>query len=177
MTTTPRGTETAAPPVTEFRNAMSRLAAGVNVITTDGPAGRAGFTATAVCSLSMDPPSLLVCMNRSSEQNPVFRSNRLLCVNMLSESHSQRAAEFAGMTDLRGTERFSTATWDRLATGAPALRGALCCVDAEVRDIIEFGSHDIFICEVKSVRIDRQDEAGVVYFQRRVHFISGASQH
>ena len=163
------------PPVAEFRDAMSRLAAGINVITTDGPAGRAGFTATAVCSLSMDPPSLLVCMNRSSEQNSVFRANRLLCVNILSESHSQRAAEFAGMTDLRGTERFSTATWDRLKTGAPALRGALCCIDAEVRDIIEFGSHDIFICEVRGVRIDGQDEAGVVYFQRGVHFVPKAN--
>lgn len=171
----PHGGNVTGPIVAEFREAMSRLAAGVNVVTTDGPAGRAGFTATAVCSLSMDPPSLLVCMNRASEQNGVFRTNRSLCVNILSENHQERAAEFAGKTALKGQERFSTASWDRLVTGAPALRGALCCIDAEVCDIIEFGSHDIFICQARSVRIDHEDEVGVVYFQRGVHLISGTS--
>jgi len=55
-----------------YRDAMARFGAAVSVITTDGPAGRAGFTASAVCSVTDDPPTLLVCMNRGSERHAVF---------------------------------------------------------------------------------------------------------
>ncbi|HBT57810.1 MAG TPA: FMN reductase, partial [Pseudomonas sp.] len=73
-------------PVTKdaFRNAMSVLASAVNVVTTDGPAGRAGFTATAVCSVSDEPPSLLVCLNRSASVYDIFQTNDHLCVNTLT---------------------------------------------------------------------------------------------
>ncbi len=61
-------------PVTrdEFRDAMARLGAAVNVVTSAGPAGRGGFTASAVCSVTDDPPSLLVCLNRSSSGNSLL---------------------------------------------------------------------------------------------------------
>ena len=52
-----------------FREAMSRLGAAVHVITTDGPSGKTGFTATAVCSVSDAPPTLLVCLNRGAHQH------------------------------------------------------------------------------------------------------------
>ncbi len=57
----------------KFRNAMARLGAAANVITSNGPAGRCGITATAVCSVSDTPPTLLVCLNRSSAMNQVFK--------------------------------------------------------------------------------------------------------
>ena len=59
----------------EFRDAMARVCAPVNIITTDGPAGRGGFTATAMCSVSDDPPTLLVCMNERSAQTGMFLDN------------------------------------------------------------------------------------------------------
>lgn len=67
-----------------FRDAMSCMGAAVNIITTDGPAGRAGFTASAVCSVTDTPPTLLVCLNRGASVWPAFNENRTLCVNTLS---------------------------------------------------------------------------------------------
>ena len=68
----------------QFRQAMSHLAAAVNIVTTDGEAGRAGFTASAVCSVTDTPPTLLVCMNKSSRSYINFVENKVLCVNVLS---------------------------------------------------------------------------------------------
>jgi flavin reductase len=84
------------PERTEFRNAMARVCAPVSIITTDGPAGRGGFTATAMCSVTDDPPTLLVCMNARSSQVEVFTKNGRFCVNVLSAEHQDLAAGFAG---------------------------------------------------------------------------------
>ena len=72
-----------------FRDAMSCMGAAVNIITTDGPGGRAGFTASAVCSVTDTPPTLLVCLNRGASVWPVFNENRTLCVNTLSAGQSR----------------------------------------------------------------------------------------
>src|SRR5947207_2348847 len=65
----------------QFREAMSRLGAAVHVVTTDGPAGKTGFTATAVVSVSDDPATLLVCLNRTATSMPILRENGVFCVN------------------------------------------------------------------------------------------------
>lgn len=67
-----------------FRDAMASLSAAVNVITTDGDAGRCGITATAVCSVTDTPPSVMVCLNANSAMNPVFQGNGKLCINVLN---------------------------------------------------------------------------------------------
>ena len=59
-----------------FRDAMSCMGAAVNIITTDGPAGRAGFTASAVCSVTDTPPTLLVCLNRRESVSQDIKANR-----------------------------------------------------------------------------------------------------
>jgi flavin reductase len=68
----------------DYRDAMARLGAAVNIVTTDGRAGRAGFTASAVCSVTDNPPTLLVCMNRGSSAYACVRENGVVCVNVLS---------------------------------------------------------------------------------------------
>src|SRR6201991_3511333 len=82
-----------------YREAMARLGAAVNVITTDGPGGRAGFTASAVCSVTATPPTLLVCANRTNDSYPAMRANSVLCVNTLAGPHEGLSRVFAGMTD------------------------------------------------------------------------------
>ena len=67
-----------------FREAMSRYGSAVHVVTTDGPGGKTGFTATAICSVSDDPPTLLVCLNRKSQGSPLLAANRVFCVNTLA---------------------------------------------------------------------------------------------
>ena len=78
-----------------FREAMSRLGAAVHVITTDGPAGKTGFTATAVCSVSDAPSTLLVCLNRGSSSSPILRGNGVFCVNTLRAGEEIIADTFA----------------------------------------------------------------------------------
>src|ERR1041384_3603875 len=82
----------------QFREAMSQLGAAVHVVTTAGPAGRAGFTATAVCSVSDQPATLLVCLNRRSQVTPILDTNRVLCVNTLRAGSDILADVFAGRT-------------------------------------------------------------------------------
>lgn len=81
-----------------FRDAMSCLGAAVNIVTTDGPAGRAGFTASAVCSVTDEPPTLLVCLNRSASVWPIFSRNQALCVNTLAAGHEDLSNLFGGKT-------------------------------------------------------------------------------
>lgn len=83
-----------------FRDAMSCMGAAVNIITTDGPAGRAGFTASAVCSVTDTPPTLLVCLNRGASVWPVFNENRTLCVNTLSAGQEPLSNLFGGKTPM-----------------------------------------------------------------------------
>src|SRR5882724_1814343 len=95
----------------EFREAMSRLGAAVHVVTTSGPGGKTGATATAVCSVSDSPPTLLVCINRRSQTNPVVLENGVFCVNTLGDGGAEIADIFAGRTGLKGTERFAIGEW------------------------------------------------------------------
>ena len=149
-----------------YREAMAQLASAVHLITTDGPAGRAGFTASAVCSVSDAPPTLLVCINRGSSAYPAFSRNDVLCVNTLSAVQSGIAGAFGGKTPME--ERFAASPWGRLATGAPVLPGALVAFDCRIVDRHAVGTHDVLICAVAALA-----EAGggdsLVYADRRYH--------
>ncbi len=99
----------------DYRDAMARLAAAVNIITTDGPSGRAGFTATAVCSVTDEPPTLLVCLNRSASAHPIVTANGQLCVNTLAGAQRDLSNLFGGKTPM--AERFAAAQWRTGGTG------------------------------------------------------------
>src|SRR5271170_1143493 len=111
------------PPV--FREAMSRLGAAVHVVTTAGIAGKSGFTATAVCSVSDTPAMLLVCLNRRSNSAPVLAQNGVFCINTLSAAESNIADMFAGRSGVHLEERFSIGEWMTLKTGSPVLASAV----------------------------------------------------
>src|ERR1700755_1802081 len=96
----PDHVRTSAPSV--FREAMSWLGPAVHVITTAGPGGKAGATATAVCSVTDAPPTLLMCLNRRSQTNPVVVENGVFCVNTLGEGGAPIADLFAGRTGVQG---------------------------------------------------------------------------
>lgn len=151
-----------------YREAMARLGAAVNVITTDGPGGRAGFTASAVCSVTDTPPTLLVCTNRANDSYPAMKQNAVLCVNTLAGAHEDLSPVFAGMTEHTMLARFEGATWHTLLTGAPLLDGALASFDCRITRIIEVGTHDIFICAVEGVEVGEVHE-GLIYYARGYH--------
>ncbi|ALE88740.1 flavin reductase [Pseudomonas versuta] len=159
---------------TGFRNSMAMLGGAVSVITTDGAAGRFGFTASAVCSVTDQPPTLLVCMNRSSYSNVHFKSNGVLSVNVLSADHQRISGVFANR-ELDMDARFSCARWSTLESGAPLLDEALVNFDCRIAQAHEVGSHTIFYCEVVGIR-NGESQEGLVYFNRAYHRLGDASK-
>ena len=149
---------------TEFRNAMARVCAPVNVITTKGAAGRGGFTATAMCSVTDEPPTLLVCMNSRSAQTGLFIQNGRFCVNVLTQEHKSLAASFAGReADMEA--RYGEAEWLDLASGNQALADAIVSFDCRLTEARPVGTHNILIGEVTGIRC-RRDGHALLYFDR-----------
>ncbi|UJW73918.1 flavin reductase [Rhizobium sp. SL42] len=146
-----------------YRNAMARMAAAVNIVTTDGAGGRAGFAATAVTSVSDNPPTLLVCLNRGSSAYPAVKANGVVCVNVLEGGHRDLSRIFGGKTPVE--ERFAAAEWERTQTGSHRLPGALATFDCRIASIADGATHDVLFCEVIDVRT-REDGQSLVYFDR-----------
>ena len=153
------------PEMQAFRDGMSRLGAAVNLITTDGPAGRHGITVSAVCSVTDTPPTLLVCINRNAFAHDAFVANGNLCVNVLTDGHQDLSRSFARWT---GEDRFSGAHWSRLATGAPVLEGAAVAFDCRIVDSQPKGTHSVLFCEVQATRLSDQP-GGLIWFNRAFH--------
>src|SRR5437764_4947553 len=148
-----------------FREAMSRLGAAVHVITTAGPGGKTGTTATAVCSVSDAPPTLLMCLNRRSQTNPIMTENGVFCVNTLGAAHADIANIFAGRTGVQGPERFSTDGWTVLSTGSPVLGCAVIAFDCRVVEVRAVASHNVFFGAVETVLLG-PDGPALVYHDR-----------
>ena len=154
----------------DFKNAMALLTTAVNVITTEGPSGCHGFTASAVCSVTDTPPTLLVCMNQSSRSHAYFVENKVLSVNVLGAQHETISNAFASR--LSSEERFEQGSWTQLTTGAPILGDALVSFDCEIEDIQQVGTHSIFMCRVVAIKHGEQQdgqEDSLVYFNRAYH--------
>jgi flavin reductase len=148
-----------------FREAMSRLGAAVHVITTDGSSGRTGFTATAVCSVSDAPPTLLVCLNRGATSMPILRGNGVFCVNTLRAGDELVADTFAGRTKVAREARFDAGEWITLSTGSPVLASAVVACDCRVIEIKAVASHDIYFGLVEAIH-EGPPGAALVYHDR-----------
>lgn len=151
-----------------FRNAMSRFGAAVSVITTDGPAGRHGFTCTAVCSVTDEPATVLVCVHRDSQTNHAFKTNLVLCVNLLNADQEDVSAIFAGQTQDDMEARFRKVRWSTRKTGAPVFDQAVATLDCSIAEIKEFGTHTIMFARVYSAET-RQEQVPLMYFDRGYH--------
>ena len=151
---------------TNFRNAMSLLPTAVNVVTTEGLSGAHGFTASAVCSVTDTPPTLLVCMNTTSRSHGHFVENKILSVNVLGAQHEHISNTFA--SKLCSEQRFQQGTWTKLVTGSPVFEDALVSFDCEIEQVQEVGTHSVFMCRVVAIKQSEQDES-LVYFNRTYH--------
>jgi flavin reductase len=148
-----------------FRDAMSRLGAAVHVVTTAGPGGKTGFTATAVCSVSDAPPTLLVCLNRKSQGGPILRENKVFCVNTLDADGQPVADVFAGRTGAFNAQRFAVGSWSVLKTGAPVLAESVVAFDCRVVEIRAVASHNVIFGAVVDIRLGPAGPA-LVYHNR-----------
>jgi flavin reductase (DIM6/NTAB) family NADH-FMN oxidoreductase RutF len=146
----------------EYRNAIGHFATGVTIITTLGPDEHpVGTTASAVTSLSLDPPLLLVCFDRSSVTLQAVRAHGAFVVNVLAERQQHLSANFA--------RRGGAASWDGVhcrpgLTGSPLLAGVLAALECTVEERLAGGDHEIIVGRVQDVETNGQ-EAPLLYWR------------
>lgn len=143
-----------------FRGAMRRLAGTVTIVTVKSGAEQHGTTATAVTSVSMDPPSMLVCINRDSRLHGYLVKEDRFCVNMLHADNLEASRLFA--SPISSEQRFAAGDWRLDDDGAPWLGNAQANVFCVKDRAIEYGSHTIFIGRVEQVTL-RDDISPLIY--------------
>jgi len=148
----------------DFRAAMRHLTGGVSVITVGRGKDITGMTVTSVSSLSVEPATLLVCINRESSSWPLLKQHGVFGINILNADQLDVAERFTGKSGLKGAERFAGAEWFTRASGVPLLAGALAAIDCEAEDIIERHSHAIVIGRVLDMQLAVRS-AALAYWQ------------
>jgi flavin reductase (DIM6/NTAB) family NADH-FMN oxidoreductase RutF len=148
----------------DFRNAMRHLVGAVSVITVGRGEDVSGMTVTSVASLAVDPPSLVVSINRGSSSWPLLERYRSFGVNILKADQLPIAERFDGRNGAKGAARFAGAQWIKLASGVPLLKGALAAIDCEVEDIVERHSHALVIGRVLDIELS-EPAAALAYWQ------------
>lgn len=150
MSDDPRSSRDAAPLRQRFLEGMSLVAATVTVITTDGPSGRAGTTATAMSSVSADTPkpTLLVCINELSSLTPVLLGNGTFCVNVLKDDQSLLADVFASRLKDKYADKFDCTEWKAGLFGQPVISGVLVAFECKLVSHNQVGTHHVCIGEV-----------------------------
>ena len=138
----------------QFKLGMRILTGAVNVITSAHGGRRYGMTATAVCSATADPPTVLVCVNRVTATHRAIADSRLFCVNVLRHEDRELSGLFSGAHKV--DERFHAERWTTLATGAPVLLNALVSFDCRVVKKVMHGTHGIFLGQVEQVLVGKQ---------------------
>jgi len=151
----------------DFLDAMSKAANTVCVVTTDGQAGRAGVTISAMTSVSVESnlPSLLVCIHNLSPTCQAIRTNKVFCANVLSSVQMAISDRFAGRTEDKGENKFNGCSWSEAETGAPVLRDTVASFDCRLISETLVGSHYIFVGEAATIRSDPEREP-LIYFDR-----------
>jgi flavin reductase (DIM6/NTAB) family NADH-FMN oxidoreductase RutF len=150
----------------DFRGAMRHLTGGVSVITAGRAKDISGMTVTSVSSLSVEPPTLIVSLNRAASSWPLVKRYGSFGVNILTADQVEIAERFTGKGGLKGAERFAGAEWTTRASGVPLLIGALAAIDCEVEDVVERHSHVIVIGRVLDLQVSSRT-AALAYWQGR----------
>ena len=146
----------------EFREAMARFPTGVAIVTTHDEDGTPyGFTASSFCSVSLDPPLVLVCLARSARSCPVFARNRNFAISILQSTHVEFARRFASKIP----DRFAAGGFIHTPRGSIVLEEALAVVECSVDSLHEAGDHVIMVGEVDQVSLAEQGKPAV-YFDR-----------
>ncbi len=168
MTTEPHSLEE------QFKAAMRQLATAVNIITTGRGADRCGLTASAVCSLTVTPPMVLICVNHFGEAHRAMLANGTFCVNVLNTEQRFLADMFAGRAGLASAERFTHAQWSELHSGAPALDDALVNIDCRIAERVQTSTHSVFFGAVEAIRFGRPHDP-LLHFDHHYFSLATAS--
>jgi flavin reductase (DIM6/NTAB) family NADH-FMN oxidoreductase RutF len=134
-----------------FKSAMRRLAASVSIVVAKGDDGPVGMAATSITSLTVDPPAVLVCVNRMTSLHALLEPTAPLSVNLLSREQKGVSVAFGGGTPRE--ERFLTGDWQEGPNGLPTLIGAQANLDCVIDAMLAYGTHSIVIARVLGARV------------------------
>lgn len=149
----------------DFKAGMQRLASGVCVIATRHAGAQSGFTATAVMSVSAEPPTLVIGIDRRNHAHDLILGSGRFSVNVLSCDQAMVADIFAGRVGLKGAERFAPDDWSVSDSGSPILRGCLASFDCELAQTVEAGTHTVAIGRVQRIELPGTGRP-IVYWHR-----------
>ena len=145
----------------EFRRVMGHFATGVTVVTThDGDGKLAGLTANAVASVSLDPPMVLVCVDKQSDSYPSFAASRAFVINILSKRQETLSRRFAKS----GGDKFTGIGYHIGVTGAPILDDTIAFIECEVRYDFDAGDHSIYVGEATGIAVSSEEDP-LLYFR------------
>jgi flavin reductase (DIM6/NTAB) family NADH-FMN oxidoreductase RutF len=138
---------------------MRALSSGVAIVACGDGDDRVGCTVTSLASLSLTPPTLFICLARSSSTLAGVRRTSAFSVSLLAARHEALAQRFSGRGGVHGRRRFDDARWITLATGAPVLADSLAAFDCLVEEVIERHSHAIVLGAVVSLKEGAEEPA------------------
>lgn len=153
------------PIMNRYKEGMRLLTGAVCVIATNGKMGIGGMTATSVCSVSLEPPTLLVCINNLTPFNAIVKSNGVFSVNILKQEHKPLAELFAGVGKVPMEERFEKAFWEFPTEGVVRLRESLVSFECSISKIVELNTHAVVFGQVHQTLTD-DGVLPLLYFDR-----------
>jgi len=157
-------TSTEARTAERFREALSSFPSGVTIVTTADSRGEwRGFTATSFCSVSMEPPLVLVCLANTAECHPAFSVGTRWVVHIISGEHAELAKRFA----TRGADKFAGSAFDANDHGLPVLPGAVVMLECSRDAVYPAGDHTVLLGRVD--RVEFGDGTPAVYYRRGFH--------
>ncbi|MCP5198549.1 MAG: flavin reductase family protein [Gammaproteobacteria bacterium] len=148
-----------------FRRACGLWATGVSIVTTADTAGKPyGLTMNAVSSLSLDPPMMLVCVDKGSDTLAPMLASRVFCVNVLTSAQQDLSNRFAK----KGHDKFEAVAWHPGTVGAPVLAHTLVSIECEIADVVTGGDHEICCGVVRDIIAnDSVDVEPLLYYGGR----------
>ncbi len=144
----------------DFRNALSRFPSGVNVVTTKDADGRPhGITVSAFCSVSLTPPLVLICIEKTTPSHDAFSASEVFVVNMLRDTQQHLSEQFS----VPAVDKFEDVDFRAGLGGVPVLKKALANIECRVRNAYDGGDHTIYVGEIETITVN--DGAPLVYHQ------------
>ena len=146
----------------DFRHVLAHFASGVTIVTTyDSERRPTGLTASAFCSVSLDPPLVLICVDHKSQSFPHLRESGRFAINILHQEHEQLSRRFASSR----LDKFDGVPYTVGELGVPRIEGALACLECRTVSAHVEGDHTIFVGRVESIGVGDGDP--LLYYRGR----------
>jgi len=149
-----------------FRRVMGHFVTGVTVVTALDDGRPAGITVNSLSSVSLEPPLVVIALDRRRVMTPILRVSGRYGVNILSEDQQALSDCFAGSAVEPGREAFCGASWHPGVTGVPLLDGAIATLECTVVKTFSAGDHDLFIGRVEALATETHDPMPLLYYRR-----------